>query len=165
MKKLLAILIAAAMMFALTGCFGGSSNAIKDATSDEEAEAVKAADFEKDFEGLQDYLLTKGYIFSRDGNGDSLTTDIYYDIIGADNGIRYYFTDKKTFVEIYDYSTAKNDTAKSILEDIKEDGKFKAISGGDELTAVISKISKYVIAYNANNKYSYEKITDELENW
>ena len=165
MKKILAILLAAAMMFALTGCIGGNSNAIQNATSDEEAKSVSADDFKKDFDGLQDYLLAKGYIFNKDGNGDSLTTEIYYDIIGANDGIRYYFVDKKTFVEIYDFSGEQNETAKKILADIEDDGKFKVIDAGDTLTGVISKSGKYVIAYNASNQYDYAKITDELEKW
>ena len=165
MKKVLAILLAAAMMLALTGCFGGTTNAIQNATSDEEAKAVKADDFTKDFDGLQDYLLTKGYIYSADGNGTSLKTEVYYDVIGANDGVRYYFVDGKTFIEIYDFSGEQNETAKKVLADIEDDGKFKSIEAGDTLTGVISKSGKYVIVYNASNNYDYEKITDELENW
>ncbi len=170
MKKVLAILLAAAMIFALTGCVGGSPYEIKNATSDEEAAEISAKSYTKDYDGLVDYLLDKGYIYNylynkNDGTKVSLKNDIYYDIIGANNGARYYFTDQKTFIEIYDYSGDQNDTAKKILEDIKDDGKFKAISSGDELTGVISKSGKYVIAYNANNKADYTKITDALENW
>ena len=39
MKKILAILLAAALMFALAAC-GGTSNQIKDATTDEEAKEI-----------------------------------------------------------------------------------------------------------------------------
>lgn len=165
MKKILAIILAAAMMLALTGCFGGNSNQIQNATTDEEAKKISASDYDKDFDGLNDYLLDKGYVFGKDGSGNSLTSKIKYDIVGANDGIRYYFTDNKTFIEIYDYSGKQNDTAKKILEDIKDDGKFRVFDGLDELTGVISKSGKYVIVYNANNKYDYDKITDELENW
>ena len=48
MKKFLAILLAGAMMFALTGCFGGSSYKVKNATSDEEAADISAKDYKKD---------------------------------------------------------------------------------------------------------------------
>ena len=172
MKKLLAILLAAATMFALTGCFGGSSYQVKNATSDEEAAEISAKDYKKDFDGLLQYLLDKGYIYNYlydDKNTEKpkqkMTSEVYADIIGADQGIRYYFPDGKTFIEIYDYSGKQNDTAKKILADIKDDGKFRAIEAGDELTGVISKSGKYVIVYNAANKYEYDKITDELENW
>lgn len=170
MKKLLVILLAAAMILALTAC-GGSSYAVRNATSDEEAEKISAADYKKDFDGLEQYLLDKGYIYSKMYSGDSdekgvdLKNDVYYDVIGATNGVRYYFTDNKTFIEIYDFSGKQNDAAKKILADIDDDGKFQAVEGLDELTAVVSKSGKYVIAYNANNKFDYEKITDELENW
>ena len=165
MKKIIALILAAAMMLALTGCFGGNSNQIQNATTDEEAEKISAKDFDKDFDGLNDYLLEKGYVFGKDGSGNSLTSEIKYEIIGANDGIRYYFTDNKTFIEIYDFSGKQNDTAKKILADIEDDGKFRAIDGLDELTGVISKSGKYVIIYNANNKFEYEKITDALENW
>ena len=172
MKKLFAILLAAAMMFALTGCFGGSSYQVKNATSDEEAEAIKASDYKKDFDGLQQYLLDKGYVYNYIYNESDeknpkkeMTGEVYADVIGAKKGIRYYFTDNKTFIEIYDFSGEQNETAKKVLADIKDDGKFKVIEGGDELTGVISKSGKYVIIYNANNKFEYEKITDALENW
>lgn len=165
MKKIIAILLAAAMTLALTGCFGGNSTQIQNATTDEEAKKINAADYDKDFDGLIDYLLDKGYIFNKNGAGDSLTSKVKYDIVGADDGVRYYFTDNKTFVEIYDYSKKHNETAEKILADIKDDGKLRFIDGLDELTGVISKSGKYVIVYNANNKYDYEKITDELENW
>lgn len=164
MKKILAILLSAMLMLALTAC-GGATNAIKDATTDEQAKAVKSSDFEKDFQGLQDYLLTKGYIYSKDGNNNSLKSEIYFDVIGANDGIRYNFLDGRSFVEFYDFSGEQNDTAKKVLEDIKDDGKFKAIDGLDELTAKISKSGKYIISYNANNKYDYDKITEALEEW
>ena len=164
MKKILAILLAAALMFALAAC-GGTSNQIKDATTDEEAKEISPDGYDKDFDGLQDYLLDKGYIFSEDGAGNSLKDELYYEVIGANDGVRYRFLDGKSFVELYDYSGKLNDTAKDILEDIKDDGKFKAIDGLYDMTGVISESGKYVIAYNDKNKYDYDKITDELENW
>lgn len=169
MKKLLAIMLAAMMIFALTGC-GGSSYSIKDATKDEVAQEIKASDYKKDFDGLQQYLLDKGYIFgklySNDGKDSiSLKSKVYYDIVGANNGIRYYFANQNTFIEIYDFSGEQNDTAKKILADIKDDGKFRAVDGLDELNAVISKSGKYVIVYDPALSYDYAKITDELENW
>lgn len=171
MKKLIAVLLAAMMIFALTGCVGGTSYQVKNATSDEEAKAIKASKYDKDFKGLQQYLLDKGYIYTKVENPNDakdsvkLTSEVYYDIIGANDGIRYYFSDQRTFVELYDFSGKQNDTAKKVLADIKDDGKFRAIDVGDELTGVISKSGKYVIIYNAANQYDYAKITDELENW
>ena len=64
MKRLLAIILAAVLMLSLTAC-GAASNAIKDATSDEAAKEIKPDKFTKDFQGLQDYLLEKGYIYGR----------------------------------------------------------------------------------------------------
>ena len=95
----------------------------------------------------------------------SLKSDLYYEVVGAKNGVRYYFTDQKTYIEIYDFSGKSNSAAEKALDDIKDDGKFKPTDTSDNLTAVISDSGKYVIAYNESNKYDYDKITDELKNW
>ena len=165
MKRLLAIILAAVLMLSLTAC-GAASNAIKHATSDEAAKEIKPDKFSKDFQGLQDYLLEKGYIYGKDGADNSLKSDIYYDIIGAKDGVRYTFIDGRSFVEFYDYSGELNDTAKKIIEDIKDDGKFQTVENLYNLTGVLSGSGKYVLAYNPSNANKiYEKIADEMENW
>ena len=69
------------------------------------------------------------------------------------------------FIELYDFSNAKNDTAESVLADIKDDGSFYAIDNYDKLTGVISASGKFAAVYNTKNQYDYAKITDELANW
>ena len=56
----------------------------------------------------------------------------------------------------------------SILEDVKDDGKFKPMADGIEMTAVLTDSGKYVIAWDASRGYDYEKkiVTDDLKaNW
>ena len=69
------------------------------------------------------------------------------------------------FIEFYDFSKADSSTAKEVIADIKDDGKFTVIEGYNELTGVFSKSGKFLAVYNEKNGYDYAKITDELENW
>ena len=160
MKKLLAILMIGLLMFSLTGCFGMGSTASTAPTgpTEEATEPLGQEAYTQDFKGLQQYLIDRQLI------AESGKTEVYYDILGADNGARYALSNT-AFIELYDYTKASNDTARAILADIKDDGKFYAIEGYDELTGVISKSGKYVAVYNTKNGYEYEKITGELENW
>ena len=158
MKKLLAILMIGALMLSLTGCFGmgGSSTAAEPTETPTEPLGQEA--YEQSFKGLQQYLIDRQLISSE------TKSELYYDLLGASDGARYVLT-SSAFVELYDFTDADNDTAATVLADIKDDGKFYAVEGYDELTGVIAKSGKYVAVYNAKNGYEYEKITKELENW
>ena len=160
MKKLVAILMIVLLMLSLTGCFGtgSSTGSTSDEATAEPTEPLGQEAYEQSFKGLQQYLIDRQY-FTESGK-----TEVYSDIIGAADGARYSLS-TTAFIELYDFSDASNDTAQAVLADIKDDGKFYAIEGYDELTGVISKSGKYAAVYNAKNKYDYAKITDELENW
>lgn len=181
MKKIVTVLLIAVLMLSLTGCFGTGSNTATEAGT----EPLSADAYVKDFRGLQQYLIDHSLVpsvkLATEATSDSATTaattattatessdprtPLYYDLLGADNGIRYNLS-TTAFIEIYDFSSANNDTAKAILADIADDGKFTVIEDLDELTGVISKSGKFVIAYNASNSYDgYEEITKVLENW
>lgn len=194
-KMMIAVVLAVVMTVSLTGCFGSGNNnsgepsteapaidtyakdfiglqqylidqalvpyadlkglraAASEATADEAAKATEAVD------------PTAATEAAAATEASTTRTDVYYDLIGADDGIRFTVSGN-IFVELYDFSSAKSTLAKQTLSDIKEDGKFTPIEGLDELTAVISKSGKYVAAYNAKNAYDgYEKIAKALENW
>ena len=112
-----------------------------------------------------------------------------YEIVGADNGVRYTLS-SVAFVEIYDFGSTfgsaatadsatpdaaakdtdpeKLATAQAILADIKDDGKFRPIEEGTEMTAVITASGRYVIAWDATRSYKYDEsvATEELQkNW
>lgn len=174
MKKLLAILMIGLLMLSLTGCFAAPAEPTEAPTEPLGQEA-----YEQNFKGLQQYLMDRSLIpsasLSDPATPDSTAettasttsdsrTEVYYGILGADDGVRYTLQ-STAFIELYDFTNADNDTAKAVLADIKDDGKFYVIEGYDEMTGVISKSGKYVAVYNAKNGYDYAKITDELENW
>jgi hypothetical protein len=171
MKKFLALALIVMMMLTLTGCFGIGSTASTEPTVDPE-QAPALSTYTKDFAGLQQYLIDRALLPYADlsaatpdsSDASAKRTAVYYDIIGADNGVRYNLGGT-VFIELYDFSNAKNDTAKSVLADIKDDGAFYPIENYDKLTGVISASGKYVAVYNTKNQYDYAKITDELANW
>lgn len=163
MKKLIALLTALVMVLSLSACFAQQS----DSTADE-AKAADVSTYSKDFEGLQKYIA--------DRNSSAVKQEIYYDILGAKDGIRFILSDRNPipYVEVYDFSnTATADSASStaskILAEIKKNGKFTPLEDGTEMTAVITKSGKYVIAWDdtrKSNDYTAKVATDELiENW
>ena len=160
MKRIIAILTAALMLLALTGCIGmpASDNS---ATADEAVANLNTDKYDKDFAGLQKFL-TDAKVVTADNKAE-----IFYDILGANDGVRYVLNGN-AFVELYDFSGKQNDTAKTVLADIKDDGKFRAVEDGAELTGVITSSDKYVIAWDETRSYDYKKniATDKvLKNW
>ena len=114
MKKIIALVTALILVLSLAACGGNTGSS----TADESAKA-DVSTYTKDFEGLQKYIA--------DRNQNGTTAEIYYDILGADNGVRYVLNGN-AYVEIYDFSKADNATAKAILEDVKDDGVFVFVS-------------------------------------
>ena len=171
MKKLLALALIVMMMLTLTGCFGLGSTASTEPTVDAE-NAPDISTYNKDFAGLQQYLIDRALLPYADltaatpdsSDSSAKRTAVYYDMLGADNGIRYN-VGGTAFIELYDFSNAKNDTAKAVLADIKDDGTFYAIENYDKLTGVISASGNFVAVYNTKNQYDYASVTDELANW
>lgn len=156
MKKIIVLAAALLMVLSLTGCFGTTPS---NSSTADQANAADVSTYAKDFEGLQKYIT--------DRNNNTTKQELYYEIVGADNAARIVLNGN-SFVEIYDYSKANNDTAKAILEDIKDDGKFRPMEDSTEMTAVITKSGKYVLAWDATRGFDYEKkvATEELkENW
>ena len=160
MKKIIALVTALILVLSLAACGGNTGSS----TADESAKA-DVSTYTKDFEGLQKYIA--------DRNQNGTTAEIYYDILGADNGVRYVLNGN-AYVEIYDFSKADNDTAKAILADIKDDGKFSPMPNSTEMTAAITKSGKYVLAWDASRSFKYTNDSDKtagvvstelIENW
>ena len=170
MKKILAILMIAALLMALAGC-AQSSTAQTPTTVQHELSY-----YSKDFLGLQEYLVDYnlvGYVdmslYKATSNEvapteSAIRTSVYYELIGADDGVRFLISGS-AFVELYDFSNATSATAKAFLADLKEDGKYIVAEDLNELTGAISKSGKYVILYNEKESAEYENITKVLENW
>lgn len=158
MKKLISLIAALVMVLSLTGCFGMGTASNGSSTADQ-ASAAEVDTYDKDFKGLQKYIT--------DRNSKAKTSELYYDIVGAKNGIRIILNDN-AYVEVYDYTDANSETAKAILADIKDDGKFNPMENSIDMTAVITDSGNYVLAWDATRSYDYAKnvATDELiANW
>lgn len=168
MKKIIALIAAVALVLSLSACFMPNANSNSDSTSDQ-ANAADISTYDKDFEGLVKYITERDSKYEK--------KDIYYDMLGADNGARVDLN-KNAFVEIYDFSSvvskdatadsSKPEKAKDILNTVRENGKFKPIEDGAELNAVITASGKYVIAWDQTRSFDYtgKVVTDELkENW
>ena len=160
MKKIIALIAAMALVLSLSACFMPNANNNSESTSDQ-ANAADITSYDKDFDGLVKYINDRGSNYEK--------MDIYYDLIGADNGVRIVLN-KNAFVEVYDFSGASANTAKAkdILNAVRENGKFKPIEDGAELTAAITDSGKYVLAWDASRSFDYtgKVVTDELkENW
>ena len=156
MKKIIALMLALVLVLSLTACFGTPNNGT---STTDQAKKLDVNAYKKDFEGLQKYIA--------DNNSNPAKSELYYELLGADNGVRFIFNNNP-YVEVYDFSKADNDTAKAILADIKDDGKFQPLPDGTEMTAVITASGKYVIAWDATRSYNYtDKVaTDEVKaNW
>lgn len=182
MKKILALLMIAAVMVSLAACSGTSNNS-------ESHEALVKHEMSyytsQGFYGLQCYLVDYEFVYYADmkpyqpatsseaspnetpDKTSGNRTAIYYELLGAAKGIRFMVSDS-AFIELYDFTPDKltdQELAAKTLEDIRDDGKITVVEGMDALNGVISKSGNYVILYNSNNKYDYDKITDELEKW
>ena len=160
MKKIIALIAAVALVLSLSACFMPNANSNSESTSDQ-ANAADVSTYDKNFDGLVKYITDRGSGYEK--------MDIYYDLLGADNGARVVLN-KNAFVEVYDFSGASANTTKAqdILNAIRENGKFKPIDDGAELNAVITSSGKYVIAWDQTRSFDYtgKIVTDELkENW
>ena len=168
MKKIIALIAAVALVLSLSACFMPNANSNSESTSDQ-ANAADVSTYDKDFDGLVKYITDRGSGYEK--------MDIYYDLLGADNGARVVLN-KNAYVEIYDFSSVASDgatadssnatKAQDILNAVRENGKFKPIEDGAELTAAITDSGKFVLAWDASRSFDYtgKVVTDELkENW
>ena len=166
MKKIIAFIAVLALVLSLAGCFGTQQQS---GSTADEAKLEDIADYDKDYKGLVKYIA--------DSNNGATVQEIYYDMLGADKGARIIFNNNP-YVEVYDFSSAVDSSAtadsvdpakaKEILEDIRDDGKFRPMEDGIEMTAVITESGKYVIAWDASRGFDYEKkvATDDVKaNW
>lgn len=167
MKKIIALIAALAMVLSLSACFSTGTN--EESSTSDQAEAADVSTYDKDFDGLVQYIT--------DSNSGCEKLELYYDLLGAENGVKL-ILNKNAYVEIYDFTNVAENSASAdssdpskaqdILNEVRENGKFKPLEDGIELTAAITDSGHYVIAWDATRSFDYEKkvVTDELkENW
>lgn len=154
MNKLIPLIMISMVMLIFAGCgndpltSGGSATAATAATSTDEqgntqateAEKISQENYSKNLKGLAEYFNDLGYIENDEGN----TTEMQYKLIGAKAGNRY--VKGTASVELYEFDTKNlNDTAKAVIESVKNEGKFTLYD--KETEAYLSDNEKYLMIY------------------
>ena len=148
MKRIIALLLCIGMFAAVAAGCGGTTK--EETATGDEAKSLKASDYKDDFNGLCTYLSAYGYINPLEDNKGVTYTVMKAEIIGAKQGRR--FTAKKskdTTIEIYEYDLKKlDDTAKDVIESVKNDGTFINLVGETVDDVYMSNNGKYLMIYN-----------------
>lgn len=106
--KILATLFTFILLISIYGCGNGYSansnmNDTEKTTEGQSEHITKInQEEEKDFDGLIDFLVSKGYI-TKEGDGEG-----FKEAIGAINGYRYYNLNTLETTEIYEFSDKKD---------------------------------------------------------
>ena len=148
MKRIIALLLCVGMFAAVAAGCGGNTK--QETATGDEAVSKNASDYKDNFEGLCTYLSAFGYINPLEDNKGITYTVMNAEIIGAKQGRR--FTAKKTkdtTIEIYEYDLAKlNDTAKTVINSVKNDGTFLNLVDETVDDVYMSNNGKYMMIYN-----------------
>ena len=171
MKRIITILLIAVLAVSLTGCFGSQN------TDTRVPSTEPISSYNKNFFGLQKYLVEHCLVpdvdlskydpaSTNEPDGTSaVRTAIYYDLLGADNGVRFYLS-SDVCVDLLDFTNADNDTATAFLAEIgKNDGKVTVPGNPDEMTCVVSGSGKIVMMYNAKKSADFTDILEALKSW
>lgn len=159
MKKFIAAILCVGLIAAaLAGC------AYKDALSKENtatqateatssaatADEVDAKNYSDNLEGLSNYFADKGYITTKDGKIDESTVTVMdVSLIGAKEGKKFAtsYGGKAITIELYEYNVKNlNDTAKSVVESVKNSGEF-TILDLPSVKAYLSNNGRYIMIY------------------
>lgn len=167
MKKILILALAVIMAGSMAACgMGdvGSASSGASSSSSQASSAVSSApsagDYSDNLDGLEKYLAANQYI---SGNATAMEANF----IGASKGARYQFGlngNNNVTVELYEFDpSGLNDTAKTVLNDVKSKGSFSIM--GQQIPAVLSDSGKYLMIYkdtvtnNDQNKKRQEDVT------
>lgn len=161
MKRIIAVLLLVLFACSLTACTMGTDGTAlnKDTTATQQTEAPKVdvEKFDKDFDGMQEYLKEMELISSKDKD----KTVMQADTIGAVNGVRY-MLDTSHFVEFYEYDTVNlSDDASEIIDAISNGETYKVFSLKD-VKGAMSGSGKFMILYPADSTYDYSEIIEEF---
>lgn len=161
MKRILAVLLLVLFVCSLTACTMGTDgtalNGNIEATEQTQAPDVDIAKYDKDFDGMQEYLKEMKLISSKDNS----KTEMQADVIGAKKGVRYTI-DSTNFVEFYEYDTEKlTDEASEIIYTISKGETYNVLSLTN-VKGAVSQSGKYMMLYRADSTYDYSEIIDEF---
>lgn len=144
-KRVLLVVAAMSLLVAvgLTGCGGttvSDPNAASNATTPTSSMALSDVS-EDNLNGLITYLKGNSVI-------KEATTDMKAEMIGGVSGkmVQAIYGDSVALVEIYEFDKNNlNESAKEVIQEAKENGKFKSMDG--DLTATLSNNEKYLMIY------------------
>lgn len=161
MKKIIALLLVVLFAASLTACSIDTTHApgATEATAQsEEINKVNIDDYDKDFKGMQKYLVDMELISDK----KDATTVTNAEVIGAKSGIRYEL-DSSNFVEFYElYTDSTPDEAQAVYDSIKEDGTYTVL-GIRKVNGVYSNSGKFLVIYPTGSSYNYDEIIDEFK--
>lgn len=162
MKRIIALMLTLLMVVALSACTMGTDgttlNQNTSETSATEAPKVDIEKYEKDFDGMQAYLIELE-LLSGDED-DKIETQA--DVIGAKTGVRYQL-DTTNFVEFYEFDTAATpDEAVSVYDAISNGETYKVL-GIEALKGEVSSSGKFIMLYPATSTYDFSELAEEFE--
>jgi ABC-type oligopeptide transport system substrate-binding subunit len=144
MKKLFILSMAAVIALTMTACgmnVGGTSSG-SGSSNTSQASKPNPDSYEDSLAGLEKYLADNSVL-----SGDP--TEMRADFIGAKKGVRYQisFNGKNNLtIELYEYDTDNlDDTAKSVLDSVKQNGNFSIMN--QQIPGVLSDSGKYLMIY------------------
>lgn len=161
MKKLLPIILCAAIVFSVSGCVSSGTQLTSLSTDNiPSADSVKVDEYEDNLDGLEKYLKKRAFLPDMDG------TEMSYDMIGAKAGHRYIFTlnGSQVTAEFYEYDLENlNEEAKTTIESVKKNGNFELL--GITTEATLSDNGKYLMVYtdNSGEELNQTRKTDVLK--
>lgn len=169
MKRIIALIAIAALVLSFAGC------GAKTASTADEASSADVSSYDNNFEGLTEYVAGR--------TPGSSKNDLYYDLLGADDGVRFVLSASGSpYIEVYDFSSTvdsaatadeaksepadadSHEKAKEILKSIADTGKFSPLEGVT-MTAVVTDSGRYVLAWDDSRNFDYTgKIaTDDMK--
>ena len=128
-KKLMALVLAAALCVSLAACAvpQTSADTLETSSTTEDGEAVAEdkdpADYETDIQGLCKF-------FEESGLTAGEKVQMSYDVIGAVNGYKYAYSynDSSVQVELYEFPTENiPETAQAVIDSVREAGSFEIL--------------------------------------
>lgn len=161
MKRIIAVLLLVLFVCSLTACTMGTDgtalNGNTEATQQTQAPDVDIAKYDKDFDGMQEYLKEMKLVSSKDSDKIQMQADV----VGAVNGVRY-MIDSTHFVEFYEYDADNlSEQASEIIDTISKGETYNVLSLTN-VKGAVSQSGKYMMLYPADSTYDYSEIIDEF---
>lgn len=144
MKKFFILSMAAVIALTMTACGMDVGSAPSGSASSASSQVSKPTSnsYEDNLAGLEKYLADNSVI---SGNPSEMQAEF----IGAKKGQKYQMSfngNNNLTIELYEYDTASlNDTAKTVLDDVKKNGSFTIMN--QKVSAELSDSGKYLMVY------------------